>query len=47
LGISIEADHFRFEFTGDQRTRQISARQLQRRLTKALVPGTSSPSQRG
>ena len=40
LGISIDGDRVCFEFTADQRTIELSARQLQRRLAKQLTPKT-------
>jgi hypothetical protein len=40
LGISIEGDRLRFEFAADQRTIELSAHQLQRRLARQLAAGT-------
>jgi hypothetical protein len=42
LGITIDGDRLRFEFAADQRTVEISAAQLHRRLAKQVVTGTSS-----
>ena len=40
LGISIEGDRLRFEVTADQRTIELSAGQLHRRLAKQPTTGT-------
>ena len=40
LGISIEGDRVRFEFAAEQRTIELSAGQLQRRLAKQMTTGT-------
>ncbi len=37
LGISIDGDEFSFEFPGEERVVEMSARQLQRRLAKRPV----------
>jgi hypothetical protein len=42
LGISIDGDQFHFEFAADQRTVEISARQLSRRLAKQITSETAS-----
>ncbi|HEY7427955.1 MAG TPA: hypothetical protein VH682_27225 [Gemmataceae bacterium] len=40
LGISIDRHRFRFEFTADNQTLELSAQQLHHRLTKQLTGGT-------
>jgi hypothetical protein len=40
LGISIDGNHLRFEFTADHRTIELSAGQLQRRLAKQRSTGS-------
>jgi len=37
LGITIDRDRFFFEFSGDERSIELSTAQLQRRLTKQLT----------
>ncbi|HYT88432.1 MAG TPA: hypothetical protein VEL76_06905 [Gemmataceae bacterium] len=39
LGISIDGERLRFEFAADQRTIELSAGQLRRRLVKQLATG--------
>jgi hypothetical protein len=39
LGISIEGDRFWFEFPAEDRTIEVSARQLHRRLAKQMTRG--------
>ncbi|HEV3255709.1 MAG TPA: hypothetical protein VG013_02395 [Gemmataceae bacterium] len=40
LGITIDRNRFRFEFVADNQTRQLSTKQLLRRLAKQLTSGT-------
>ena len=40
LGISIDSNRLRFEFTADQRTVEMSAAQLQRRLARKITTET-------
>jgi hypothetical protein len=40
LGISIDQNRFHFEFSGDNQTLELSATQLQQRLTKQLISGS-------
>jgi hypothetical protein len=39
LGISIEGDQFQFEFSADDKSIEMSAVQLQRRVAKQIAPG--------
>jgi hypothetical protein len=47
LGISIDDDQFHFEFTADDQTIEMSARQLHRRLAKQMAPGAPGGSNIG
>ena len=38
LGITVDRDRFRFEFVGADKTVELSAAQLRRRLTRAKTP---------
>jgi hypothetical protein len=40
LGISIDGNHLRFEFTADHRTVELSAGQLHRRLARQKATGS-------
>lgn len=40
LGITIDGDRFCFEFAADNRTLELSAKQLHHRLSKQLTSGT-------
>lgn len=40
LGITIDRDRFHFEFAADNQSREISAKQLHRRLTKQATAKT-------
>jgi hypothetical protein len=42
LGISIEGDRLRFEFAAEERTIELSAKQLQRRLAKQIATGAEN-----
>jgi hypothetical protein len=37
LGITVDRNHFRFEFVGDNRSIEMSAEELRRRLAKQLT----------